>query len=152
MERAEPGDSHPIINEWGGEWVVPRPDEGGPWDKAWLIWDVIFFMSPEFTLILACPTIKDSRKVCRKGNFLSQTCWKYEGIPEKYPKSVIAEQSREMILGRIILGRTILCTSIRKHYEDWRCDLTSRVPASNSKPWVQTPVWKKKKASKAVWK
>jgi hypothetical protein len=23
MERAEPGDSHPIINEWGETWVVP---------------------------------------------------------------------------------------------------------------------------------
>jgi hypothetical protein len=23
MEREEPGDSHPIINEWGGTWMVP---------------------------------------------------------------------------------------------------------------------------------
>jgi hypothetical protein len=28
MRRGEPGDSHPIINEWGGEWVVPEPGEG----------------------------------------------------------------------------------------------------------------------------
>jgi hypothetical protein len=28
--REEPGDSHPIINEWGGAWVVPGPGEGGP--------------------------------------------------------------------------------------------------------------------------
>jgi hypothetical protein len=29
MGREEPGDSQPIINEWGGAWVVPRPGEGG---------------------------------------------------------------------------------------------------------------------------
>jgi hypothetical protein len=28
MEREEPGDFHPIINEWEGEWVVPEPGEG----------------------------------------------------------------------------------------------------------------------------
>jgi hypothetical protein len=28
--KGEPRDSHPIINEWGGAWVVPEP-------KAWLI-------------------------------------------------------------------------------------------------------------------
>jgi hypothetical protein len=30
MGREEPCDSHPIINEWGRAWVVPRPGEGGP--------------------------------------------------------------------------------------------------------------------------
>jgi hypothetical protein len=30
MGREEPGDSHPIINQWGGAWVVPGPGEGGP--------------------------------------------------------------------------------------------------------------------------
>jgi hypothetical protein len=28
--REEPGDSHPIINEWGRAWAVPRPGKGGP--------------------------------------------------------------------------------------------------------------------------
>jgi hypothetical protein len=28
--RKELGDSHPIISEWGGAWVVPWPGEGGP--------------------------------------------------------------------------------------------------------------------------
>jgi hypothetical protein len=28
MRREEPGDFHPIINEWGGEWVFPKPVEG----------------------------------------------------------------------------------------------------------------------------
>jgi hypothetical protein len=27
MGREEPGDFHPIINEWGGEWVVTEPGE-----------------------------------------------------------------------------------------------------------------------------
>jgi hypothetical protein len=26
--REEPGDFHPIINKWGGEWMVPEPGEG----------------------------------------------------------------------------------------------------------------------------
>jgi hypothetical protein len=28
MGREEPGDFHPIINEWGGGWVVPSPVRG----------------------------------------------------------------------------------------------------------------------------
>jgi hypothetical protein len=30
MGREEPGDFHPVTNEWGREWAVPRPGEGGP--------------------------------------------------------------------------------------------------------------------------
>jgi hypothetical protein len=30
MGREEPGGSHPIINEWGREWMVPGPGEGDP--------------------------------------------------------------------------------------------------------------------------
>jgi hypothetical protein len=26
--RGEPGDSYPIINEWGQAWVIPGPGEG----------------------------------------------------------------------------------------------------------------------------
>jgi hypothetical protein len=43
MERAEPGDSHPIINEWGGGWAAPWTGEGGPWAKTRLIRDVLLF-------------------------------------------------------------------------------------------------------------
>jgi hypothetical protein len=28
MGREQLGDSHPIINEWGGAWVVPGPGHG----------------------------------------------------------------------------------------------------------------------------
>jgi hypothetical protein len=28
--REDPGDFHPIINAWGGIWVIPRPGEGSP--------------------------------------------------------------------------------------------------------------------------
>jgi hypothetical protein len=28
MGREEPGDSHPIINEWGRIWAVPESGEG----------------------------------------------------------------------------------------------------------------------------
>jgi hypothetical protein len=28
MGKEEPGDSQPIINEWGGAWVVPGQGEG----------------------------------------------------------------------------------------------------------------------------
>jgi hypothetical protein len=29
MESEEPGDFHPITNEWGGLWVVPEPGDLG---------------------------------------------------------------------------------------------------------------------------
>jgi hypothetical protein len=37
MGREEPGDSQPIINEWGGAWVVSEPGEGDlrcPWARV----------------------------------------------------------------------------------------------------------------------
>jgi hypothetical protein len=47
-QKGEPGDFYPIINEWEGAWVVPRPGEGGPWARPWSIWDVILFWIPNF--------------------------------------------------------------------------------------------------------
>jgi hypothetical protein len=29
MGWAEPGDSHPVINDWGKSWPVPGPGEAG---------------------------------------------------------------------------------------------------------------------------
>jgi hypothetical protein len=51
MQRAEPRDSHQIINEWGGPWVVLRPSLGNIHTHA--IISHIFFMSPEFSLTIA---------------------------------------------------------------------------------------------------
>jgi hypothetical protein len=34
MGKGELGDSHPIINEWEGAWVVPGADEGSLWARA----------------------------------------------------------------------------------------------------------------------
>jgi hypothetical protein len=59
MVREEPGDSHPIVNEWGGGlWVpgqvrvVPRPGMGNL--QTHTILSHIFFMSPKLSLTLAC--------------------------------------------------------------------------------------------------
>jgi hypothetical protein len=61
MGRAEPGDSHPIINEWGGAWVVtsqarvvPGSGNGKCNIKSYM------FTSPELSLILACLTSSSS--------------------------------------------------------------------------------------------
>jgi hypothetical protein len=35
MEREDPGDFHPVINEWERAWAVSSPGEGGPWATAW---------------------------------------------------------------------------------------------------------------------
>jgi hypothetical protein len=32
MGREEPGDSHPIINEWGGTWAGPG--------QVWVVWNI----------------------------------------------------------------------------------------------------------------
>jgi hypothetical protein len=51
MGREEPGDSHPIINEWGGTWAVPG--------QVRVVWAVPepdvahLHMSPELSLLLA---------------------------------------------------------------------------------------------------
>jgi hypothetical protein len=58
MGREEPGDSHPIVSEWGGAWVVPEPGEGSSWARTWSIWNAVlshtFSMSLELSLSLAC--------------------------------------------------------------------------------------------------
>jgi hypothetical protein len=46
MGKEKPGDSHPIISEWGGAWVVPGQSMGN-------LRCNFFFMSPELSLILA---------------------------------------------------------------------------------------------------
>jgi hypothetical protein len=33
MEKGEQGDSHPIINNWGGDWVVPSQRRVAPEPK-----------------------------------------------------------------------------------------------------------------------
>jgi hypothetical protein len=48
MRREERGDSHPIINEWGGAWAF-LPGEGGPWARAWSIWKVILSSCKSWT-------------------------------------------------------------------------------------------------------
>jgi hypothetical protein len=58
MEREEPGDFHPIINEWEGEWVVPEPGEGmllpGSSDQSQ--WEELGRLPYIPTLILRCLT------------------------------------------------------------------------------------------------
>jgi hypothetical protein len=53
MGRTEPGDSHPIVNEWGGVSAVPGPGEhpgsGVGNLQTHTILSHIFFMSPEQT-------------------------------------------------------------------------------------------------------
>jgi hypothetical protein len=67
MRREDPGNSHPIINECGGAWVVPWPGEGGPWARAWSILNAIvshiFSMSPKLSLTLACLTTPGSLRM-----------------------------------------------------------------------------------------
>jgi hypothetical protein len=58
MRRAEAADSHPIINEWGGTWVVPS--------QVRVVWGVSepdvgnlhTHRSPELSLFLACLTVQ----------------------------------------------------------------------------------------------
>jgi hypothetical protein len=53
MGREDPGDSHPVMNEWGGAWAVPSrvrvvwaiPGLGHPWAT---------YVSPKLFLLLAC--------------------------------------------------------------------------------------------------
>jgi hypothetical protein len=58
MGREEPGDSHPIINEWGGPQMVPWPVEGVPEPEhdpsEMQLLSYIFSKSPELSLTLAC--------------------------------------------------------------------------------------------------
>jgi hypothetical protein len=50
MGRKEPGDSHPVINEWGVAWAVPGKVSLG-WTGLSL---VNLCMNPELSLLLAC--------------------------------------------------------------------------------------------------
>jgi hypothetical protein len=62
MGKEEAGDSHAIIIEWGGAWVVPRPGDGsGVVPETGMgsihthtILSHIFSMSPKLSLTLPC--------------------------------------------------------------------------------------------------
>jgi hypothetical protein len=55
MEREEPGDFHPIMNEWGETCTLPRQVR-----VVWAIHEPVYVvnlhkqMSPELSLLLAC--------------------------------------------------------------------------------------------------
>jgi hypothetical protein len=47
----EPGDSHPIVNEWGGAWVVSRQVRGFLSQSVVNVRCNVFSMSPKLSLI-----------------------------------------------------------------------------------------------------
>jgi hypothetical protein len=69
--REEPGDSHPIISEWGGAWEVTRPGEGGPSLpvpgvgnlRTHTLLSHVFSMSPVLCLALACLNMRGNVKM-----------------------------------------------------------------------------------------
>jgi hypothetical protein len=73
MGKEEPGDSHPIINEWGGAWAsglvrmvwaTSEPDVGN------------LHMRLKFSLLLGCLTCKTEKTpVCPKNQM--QLLWKF---------------------------------------------------------------------------